>query len=100
MGPRQTARYSSFRARSPTPSEEPLLSRKPWENGAACDSPPVQAPIKPGGEPEKVRLNPEAVEDVAQRALRRYLAKTLDRRPTSLAVVMGGRSVPAEDEAP
>jgi len=38
--------------------------------------------------PEKVRHDPTAVRDTASRALRRFLSRTIDRRPISLAVVV------------
>lgn len=38
--------------------------------------------------PLKIRRDPSAVRDTATRALRRYLSKTIDRRPISLSVVV------------
>lgn len=38
--------------------------------------------------PFKVRRDPQAVRETAARALRRFLSRTIDRRPTSLAVVV------------
>jgi ribonuclease J len=47
--------------------------------------------------PYKIRRDPQAVRETASRALRRFLARTIDRRPTSLAVVI---QIPLENGGP